>query len=157
MTGGRGYNRIMDTYRHKQFSLWPLLMLAFFLLRKRKPRSAVLALGIALFMMHISALSTRVDEHGVSWNFGLSLPLGEIPFDEIADVRMTETGFLEGFGIHWTPRHGWLWKVSGRDAVMIRKKNGGIVTIGSNDAAGLYASINARMTKANYITPPSFA
>jgi hypothetical protein len=129
----------MEIYRHKQFSPWPLLALGFLMRKKR--RGSVLAAGLALLTTQLFTLTTRVDERGVSWNFGLSLPIGHIPFDEIADVRMTQTGFLEGFGISWTPRHGWLWKVSGRDAVTIRKKNGGIITLGSDDAAGLYAAI----------------
>jgi hypothetical protein len=137
----------METYRHKQFSPWPLALAGLFLLRKKKRRS-LLALGLALFATQFSALTTRVDERGVSWNFGLSLPTGEIPFDEIAQIQMTQTAALEGFGIHWTPRLGWLWKVSGRDAVTIRKKNGGTITLGSNDAPGLYAAINARMARA---------
>lgn len=60
---------------------------------------------------------------------------------------MTQTEFWEGFGIHWTPQRGWLWKVSGRDAVTIRKKNGGMITLGSDDAAGLYDAINARVPR----------
>jgi|GEM_PF-2887674 len=136
----------METYRHKQFSPWPLAALGLFLLRKRKRRGSLLALALALLTTQLATLTTRVDEHGVSWNFGLSLPSGEIPIDDIAGVEMTQTGFLEGFGIHWTPRHGWLWKVSGREAVTIRKKNGNIITLGSDDAAGLYAAIIALMS-----------
>jgi hypothetical protein len=138
----------MEIYRHKQVSMWPLLLLGVVaLFSKKKPRRSLLTLCLALLTMQLFALKTRVDERGVSWNFGLSLPIGEIPFDEITDVQMTQTGMLEGFGIHWTPRLGWLWKVSGRDAVMIRKKNGGIITLGSDDAAGLYAAITDCMIK----------
>jgi hypothetical protein len=139
----------METYRHKQFSPWPLLALGFFLGRRKNRRGSVPASGLALLMTQAFTLTTRVDERGVSWNFGLSLPIGEIPFDEIAEVRMTQTGLLEGFGISWTPRLGWLWKVSGRDAVTIRKKNGAMVTLGSDDAVGLHAAINAGMPLAN--------
>jgi hypothetical protein len=138
----------IQTYRHKQFSPWPLLAFGLFFLRKKKGRGALLSLAVAVLTMQFCALATRVDEHGVSWNFGLSLPLGEIPFDQIAGVEMTQTRFWEGFGIHWTPRHGWLWNVGGRDAVTIRKKDGGIVTLGSDDAAGLYAAITTHMSRA---------
>jgi hypothetical protein len=138
----------METYRHKQFSPWPLLAFALFFLRRKKRPSSLLALGLALLTMQFCALTTRVDERGVSWNFGLSLPIGEIPFDQIAGVQMTQTGFWEGFGIHWTPRHGWLWNAGGRDAVSIRKKNGAIITLGSDDAAGLYSAINTHMSRA---------
>ncbi len=136
----------MHTYEHKQISPWPQAALgAFILLRKRRP--SLLGLGLALLAMQGSALKTRVDGRGVSWNFGLSLPLFEIPFDDIADVYMTETAPWQGFGVNWTPQHGWLWKISGRDAVTIRKKNGGIVTLGSDDAAGLFGAITSRASR----------
>ena len=138
----------MEIYRHKQFSPWPLLALGLFFLPRIKRRTSLLAAALALLAMQCASLTTRVDERGVSWNFGLSLPIGEIPFEDIAGVQMTQTGFLQGFGIHWTPRYGWVWNVSGRNAVTIRKKNGAMITLGSDDAAGLYAAINARMAPA---------
>jgi hypothetical protein len=55
---------------------------------------------------------------------------------------------MEGFGVHWTFRHGWLWNVAGSDAVMIRKRNGKAVTLGTDDAQGLYNAIQAGLRKA---------
>lgn len=137
----------MEIYRHKQLPRWPLAALGFFaLLRRKKPRGFGLALGIALLVQQVSALTTRVDEQGISWNLGVSLMDFKIRFDEIADVQLAETDFWHGFGINWTPRLGWLWTVSGRDAVTIRKKDGGVVTLGSDDAGGLLTAISTRMS-----------
>lgn len=131
-------------YSHKQYSPWPLLASGLFFLRKNKRRS-FLAVGLALLATQVCSLTIRVDERGVSWNFGFSLPTGHIPFDDIADVQVTQTGFLSGMGVRWTPQHGWLWQVSGRDAVMIRKKDRSIITLGTNDATGLYNAIASGM------------
>jgi hypothetical protein len=137
----------MDTYEHKQFSPWPLLALGFFAFsRMKKRRSSVPALGLALFALQFCVLTTRVDEHSVSWNFGVGFPSGQIRLDDIADAHRTKTGLLEGFGIHWTLPHGWLWNAGGRDAVLIRKKSGGIITLGSDDAAALYEAIRTRIS-----------
>jgi len=121
----------MQTYEHKQISPWPLAIVAF--------TAAVAAC--------FSTLRTRVDETGVSWEFGLGFPRGSLRFDEIEAVSLTKTTRGEGYGIHFTGRHGWLWNASGRDAVMIRKRNGAAITLGSDDALGLYEAIRSRLSQ----------
>jgi len=119
----------MQNYEHKQVSPWPLAALAF----------------TALICACFSALRTRVDEHGVSWEFGLGFPRGSLRFDDIEAVALTKTTLAEGYGIHLTRRHGWLWNAAGRDAVTIRKRDGGAITLGSDDAFGLYEAIRSRL------------
>lgn len=120
----------MQTYDHKQISAWPLAIAAF---------TAAVALCFG-------ALRTRVDENGVSWEFGLGFPRGSLRFDEIEAVALTKTTLAEGYGIHLTRNHGWLWNAAGRDAVLIRKRNGAAITLGSDDALGLYEAIRSRLS-----------
>jgi hypothetical protein len=141
------------TYEHRQFSPWPLAVLGLYGLaaarhkgaKGKRLRKQAPSLGLALFTAQFCVLNTRVNESGVSWNFGFGFPSGFIPFDEIAHVELTKTKLWEGAGIHWTPAHGWLWKAAGSDAVKIRKRSGAVVTIGTDDAAGLRDAI-ARFT-----------
>jgi hypothetical protein len=144
----------MQTYEHKQFSPLALLSLvpagiAFarygFQGPRRNARLAALA-ATGVCSIPFTKLTTRVDERGVSWAFGFGFPRGSISFDDIAAVQMTQTRMMEGFGIHWTLRHGWLWNVAGWDAVMIRKTNGRAVTLGSDDAQGLYDAIRSHVS-----------
>lgn len=116
----------MQTYEHRQISLWPLA-------------------ALALLLLPFSILTTRVDERGVGWNFGVGFPGGFIPFADIEKIEPVRTALWEGVGIHQTPRHGWLWNVGGRDAVMIHKRNGRTVTLGSNDARELLEAIRGRL------------
>lgn len=90
-------------------------------------------------------LKTRVDPSCVSWAFTLGIPSGSIPFTDIADVQITKVQFWEGYGIHWTILHGWLWNVAGFQGVMIRKRNGRVVTLGTDDPEGLYEAIQTRL------------
>jgi hypothetical protein len=145
----------MEKYEHKQFSPLALLTLvptavafARYGVRgpRRKARLAALA-ATGLCSIPFTTLKTRVDERGVSWAFGLGFPGGSIAFDEIVSAHITQTRMMEGFGIHWTFRHGWLWNVAGWDAVMIRKRNGKAVTLGTDDAQGLYDAIQAGLRK----------
>jgi hypothetical protein len=131
----------MQTYEHRQFSPWLFLVLAVFafvllqfgLAGPGLPARIVAFVVLAAAITGFSALSTRVDERGVSWGFVFGVPSGSIAFEDIAGVEITKTRFWEGFGIHWTFFHGWLWNVSGFSAVMIRKRNGRVVTIGTDD------------------------
>ena len=90
-------------------------------------------------------LKTRVDERGVSWAFTFGVPRGSIAFGDIAKVEIARTGWREGYGIHWTFWHGWLWNVAGRSAVMLYTKRGNVITLGTNDPHGLYDAIVSRL------------
>jgi len=122
---------MQNFYEHKQVSPWPLAALA------------LTTLAGACFTM----LRTRVDDNGVSWAFGLGFPRGFLRFEDVEAVALTKTTLAEGYGIHLTRRHGWLWNAAGRDAVTIRKRDGGAITLGSDDALGLYEAIRARLSR----------
>jgi hypothetical protein len=127
----------METYEHRQFS--PLILAA-----ALAPLALASMLGVPF-----TFLQTRVDEGGISFAFGLGFPSGRIRFDEIAAVQITKTRFFEGFGIHWNVKHGWLWNAAGSDAVMIRKRDGRAVTLGTDDAQGLYDAIQRNWRSKN--------
>jgi hypothetical protein len=70
-----------------------------------------------MLAMQLGSMTTHVDDRGVSWNLGLSLPLFAIPFGDIAGVKIMRTD-------------SW----------------GGAVTLGTDDAPGLYAAINSHLS-----------
>lgn len=96
-------------------------------------------------MLLVGAIFTRltiaVDANAVRWHFGWGWPGGEIALAEIAGAQITQTSLLEGWGIHWTIWHGWLWNAGGFQAVEIFKTNGGGVTLGTDDPQGLAEAI----------------
>ena len=148
----------MPTYEHRQLSPWmfPVLAVIGFLLLHyglggpdASARLAAFAVAVAICVAFIQ-LSTRVDPRGVSWAFTLGVPGGAIAFEEIADVLVTRTQWWEGFGIHWSWLHGWLWNVSGFQGVMIRKRDGRLITLGTDDPQGLYDAIRAALRGATY-------
>ena len=144
----------MENYEHRQFSALALLGLVppviafarYGLGSSRQTKRLVALAAAGLCSIPFTTLTTRVDERGVSWGFGLGFPGGSIPFEDIVSVHITQTRMMEGFGIHWTFRHGWLWNVAGWNAVMIRKRNGKVITLGTDDAQGLYDAIRARLS-----------
>jgi hypothetical protein len=86
-------------------------------------------------------LTIRVDADAVTWHFGWGWPSSAISMREIERAEVTQTNLLEGWGIHWTIWHGWLWNVGGFQAVEIFKRNGSGVTLGSDDPQGLFQAI----------------
>jgi hypothetical protein len=90
-----------------------------------------------------SRLTTNVDERGVRWAFGFGFPNGAIDAGNIASAQLTQTNFFEGWGIHWTIWHGWVWNVWGFQAVQIFRRDGSSVTIGTDDPQGFLSAINA--------------
>jgi hypothetical protein len=131
----------MPSYEHRQLSYWMIVIFAVSAVLTAMLGGLALPLVLVLVATTFSSLSTQVDANRVSWAFALGFPRGAIPVADIADVQITKTNFWEGFGIHWTFWHGWLWNVWGYRAVMIRKRNGGTVTLGTNDPQGLYDAI----------------
>src|SRR6266540_3529495 len=84
----------------------------------------------------------EVDDDTIDVRFGVGL-VGR-RFD-VADVRGCErirTRVWWGWGLHWTPS-GWLYNVSGRDAVRLELASQRAVMIGSDDAQGLVRAVEA--------------
>ncbi len=143
----------MERYEHRQHSTWmywiAIVVLAMFVFFSRTEPSTgpglaigsvIVAVAIAIF----SRLTTRVDSDAVSWSFGWGWPAASVALADIQSVEGTETNLLEGWGIHWTIWHGWLWNVGGFQAVEITKRDGARVTLGTDDPQGLYDAIVAQ-------------
>ena len=76
------------------------------------------------------------------WWFGWGVWTKRIPLEDIASAVPVRNPWWYGFGIHRTPR-GWLYNVSGLDAVEIRLRNGRKLRLGT-DEPGKLASELAR-------------
>ncbi|MCA9082154.1 MAG: hypothetical protein KDA58_16450 [Planctomycetaceae bacterium] len=64
------------------------------------------------------------------------------PVSEIVEAEQVRNSWLYGWGIRYTP-HGWLFNVSGFDAVQINMRNGRQYRIGTDDPVGLQAAIES--------------
>jgi hypothetical protein len=101
---------------------------------------AVLGAAWALF----ATLCVEVDAREVRVRFGVGLVRKTVPIADIvrADIVRTRIGW--GWGLHWTPA-GWLYNVSGRDAVRLELRRERAIMIGSDEADRLKAAIDARV------------
>lgn len=106
--------------------------------------SSLFLLAFLLF----SSLTVSVTQQNLHWHFGPGLISKQVAIRDIAHVEIVRTRLLDGLGIHFT-RYGWLYNVSGRDAVAITLKDGKRFALGSGDVVGLWEAIEQR------IAPPA--
>jgi len=107
----------------------------------------VFLLGIAIF----GKLTTEIDESEFRIRFGwLGWPGKSVPLAEIVGAIPTKTSPISGWGIRITTR-GWLYNVSGRNAVIVATSDGKQFLVGSDESIKLADAINGSLGR-----PPVF-
>jgi len=66
-----------------------------------------------------------------------------IPLDEIVSATPTRTRWYDGWGVHRTSR-GWLYNVSGRNAVQVTLKSGERFLLGTNQPEQVAALLEVK-------------
>jgi len=85
-----------------------------------------------IFLALFYALTVEIDAAHLSFRFGIGLIRQQIPLAEIVEVKPVRNSWLYGWGIHWTP-HGWLYNVSGWEAVEIALASGKRFRLGTDE------------------------
>lgn len=78
----------------------------------------------------IGLLTVRVTDRAVAWWFGFPVIGRRVALGDIASAVAIKTNLFEGWGIHLT-WHGWLWNVSGFNAVQITLRSGTRFAVGT--------------------------
>jgi hypothetical protein len=98
--------------------------------------SVVLLITLALFYK----LTITINEETLCASFGIGMIRKRVSVAEIAACGRIRIRWWYGWGIHLTPS-GWLYNVSGLDAVVITLSNGRKLALGSDDPQGLADAI----------------
>jgi hypothetical protein len=101
----------------------------------------LLAFSLALF----GWLTVEVDAREVRLALGVGALRKTVPVAEIVTCQRIRTRLWWGWGLRWTPA-GWLYNVSGREAVRLELERERPVIIGSDDADALKAAIDASVS-----------
>ena len=107
---------------------------------------AAVILGIVYALFH--SLTVRVSRSDIALSFGVGLIRKQFPIGDISRARIVQNRWYNGFGIRKI-RGGWLYNVSGFDAIEIQLKNERKYRIGTNQPKELLAAVESA------ITPPS--
>jgi hypothetical protein len=136
----------MKTYQHTQKGKWTLVIIAvmataFTLMGVTFARPLLFSLPILIlagWLFH--SLTIEIADGELRWRFGPGLIRKHVPLAEIASAKPVRTNVLEGWGIHYG-RCGWLYNVSGFDAVAIRLRNGKRFCLGTDEPERLAANL----------------
>lgn len=92
---------------------------------------------------HYLTVADEIDRLSIS--FG-PLPLFRrtVVYDQIVSAEVDRTTVIEGWGIHLSPRGGWVWNLWGRDCVKIQLQKG-TLRVGTDDAENLARFINGKL------------
>jgi len=107
---------------------------------------AAVILGIVYALFH--SLTVRVSRSDIALSFGVGLIRKQFPIGDISSACIVQNRWYNGFGIRKI-RGGWLYNVSGFDAIEIQLKNERKYRIGTNQPKELLAAVESA------ITPPS--
>src|SRR5262245_11421865 len=144
-------------YRHTQFG-WPIaivtvvgLALALGLTVSLSAATTASSrwLIVALFATIIAgfvlfyALTVEVDDAQLRVRFGVGLIGRRVALTDIARADLVRTKVWWGWGLHLTPS-GWLYNVSGRDAVRVEIRGERALIVGSDDAPALKQALDER-------------
>jgi hypothetical protein len=95
---------------------------------------------LVTFAYMFSSLTIQVTDRALHWCFGPGMFRKQVSLADIKAVEITQTRFLEGWGIHKTSR-GWLYNVSGFDAVRVTLHGGTSILLGTDEPERLRVAI----------------
>jgi hypothetical protein len=95
-------------------------------------------LGMATFLF--ASLTVEIDEEFLTVRFGPGLIRKSIPLRLIVGCQAVRNHWYYGWGIRKVPG-GWMYNVSGLDALELRLQDGSIFRFGTDDPQGLMQAI----------------
>lgn len=104
----------------------------------------IILLAITVFLLLLmwvfGTLTVTVDGEELRHWFGPGFWKKSYLLHDIESAKQVRNSWIFGWGIRLTP-HGWLYNVSGLDAVEVHLRSGRRFRIGTDDPQGLLASI----------------
>jgi hypothetical protein len=105
--------------------------------------------GMLMTLIGLAFHHLTVEDEGdrLAIRFG-PLPLfrTSIRYSDIRKVEVGRTLLLDGWGIHWSLRGGWVWNLWGRDCVVVHRSKG-TLRVGTDDVAGLARFLEERIAR----------
>lgn len=102
------------------------------------PVIVAIILGLATFLF--AFLTVEIDEEFLTIRFGPGLIRKTIPLRLIVGYQPVRNRWYHGWGIRKVP-DGWMYNVSGLNAVELRLQDGSAFRVGTDDPQGLMAAI----------------
>jgi hypothetical protein len=108
---------------------------------------AVVVGSVAAAGYLFASLTVSVEGRCLAWHFGPGHLKRSVALDEICEAVPVTNPWYFGWGVHLTP-FGWLYNVSGFEAVEVRLKSGKRFRLGSDEPTRLAAAIRVAARRA---------
>jgi hypothetical protein len=138
-------------YEHTQIGhaiIWPLVAIiliaseAFVRSSSHRQPPAVVLLILVIALVLFYKLRISIGGESLCASFGIGIIRKKVRLAEIVGCDPIRIRWWYGWGIHLTP-YGWLYNVSGLDAVAITLRDGRKFALGTDDPRGLAEAIRA--------------
>ena len=100
--------------------------------------------GIVFALFH--SLTVRISRSEIALSFGVGLIRKQFPIGDISSASIVQNRWYNGFGIRKI-RGGWLYNVSGFDAIEIQLKNERKYRIGTDQPKKLFAAVESALAE----------
>ena len=132
------------------FSVLPLLAIPMIYMALPRQFGSSIILGSVFAVLMLTNLMfykgrIQLNEERVRFSFGPGLISKSIRLDEIDSMSSASLSIIDGYGIRVT-RKGWLYNVSGSEAVEFRLKNGKYIRFGTDEPDRLIAAVGRALT-----------
>lgn len=104
--------------------------------------SVLMLVGLLLF----HSLTTEVLRGSLRIRFGIGVIRRQFRVKDIESAEVVRNRWWYGWGIRLTP-HGWMFNVSGLDAVQIKLRNGRQYRVGTDEPEALVAALHSAMPR----------
>ncbi len=109
------------------------------------PEASAVALVVVVVAMAISfvfgSMTVEINGGQLNWWFGPSILKKSLAVADIAVAEQVRNNWKWGWGIRYYG-NGWLFNVSGLDAVEVTRADGKMLRLGTDDPEGLAAAIH---------------
>ena len=99
---------------------------------------------LVVVLLNFCTLTVTVSDGWLDCRFGLGLIWRRIRLSDVQLAEPVRNKWYYGWGIRLTP-YGWLWNVSGLDAVEVTFANGRKFRIGTDDPEPLLTAIRGQL------------
>ena len=106
-------------------------------------QAALAVLTVLLLLFH--SLLVEVDRDALRLTYGIGVVRKHFDMATLGDAYAVRNKWWYGLGIRLTP-HGWLYNVSGLDAVEIVRVSGKKFRVGTDEPQALVAALKAAMS-----------
>jgi len=107
------------------------------------PTAVAVVLAVTLVLFH--SLSVEIRDGMLRIRYAFGFPFRTIDLNDVAKVEVVRNHWWYGFGIKYTPR-GWLFNISGLDAIELTFHSGRTVRVGTDEPETLCDAVQAALT-----------